>query len=197
MSPQLSCGDTCQIWTWFIRSNTYFVKLKHVPNRKSINGSPSSPHLRPMLYNCCLFVPLLFVCTFVVCTLLFFVPLLFVCTLIFVYTFVVSSLYVVVMLSPILYYILDNIITRTEYFMTSLSMFCHELIQKLPATKYLKCHHDMDECVQIYIHMLQYKIDFSHLYFKAYNSKHNKKHNKHNKKLWNSQNYFQLEYMLA
>ena len=88
-----------------------------------------------MLDLCCTIVVCLYLCCLYLCCFLYLYCLS--VLLMFVYTFVVSSLYVVVMLSPILYYILDNIISRTEYFMTSLSMFYHELIQKLPATKYL------------------------------------------------------------
>ena len=29
VSPQLSCGDTCQIWMWFRESNRYFCKIKN------------------------------------------------------------------------------------------------------------------------------------------------------------------------
>ena len=27
MSPQLSCGDICQMWMWFEESNMYFCKI--------------------------------------------------------------------------------------------------------------------------------------------------------------------------
>ena len=29
VSPQLSCGDTCQIWTWFKESSNYFCKIEN------------------------------------------------------------------------------------------------------------------------------------------------------------------------
>ena len=29
VSPQLSCGDTCQIWMWFRESNRYFCKIEN------------------------------------------------------------------------------------------------------------------------------------------------------------------------
>ena len=29
ISPQLSCGDTCQIWMWFKESNSYFCKVEN------------------------------------------------------------------------------------------------------------------------------------------------------------------------
>ena len=29
VSPQLSCGDTCQIWTWFKKSNIYFCIIEN------------------------------------------------------------------------------------------------------------------------------------------------------------------------
>ena len=33
VSPQLSCGDTCQLWMWFEEFNKYFCKIKNFPNR--------------------------------------------------------------------------------------------------------------------------------------------------------------------
>ena len=32
VSPQLSCGDTCQIWMWFGESNRYFCKIENFAN---------------------------------------------------------------------------------------------------------------------------------------------------------------------
>ena len=35
MSPQLSCGDTCQIWTWYSQANLSFDDAEN----EEINGS--------------------------------------------------------------------------------------------------------------------------------------------------------------
>ena len=43
MSPQLSCGGTCQIWMWFKESDS--CKTKNFPNGKISERSFSSPPL--------------------------------------------------------------------------------------------------------------------------------------------------------
>ena len=45
MSPQLSCGDTCQIWMWFKEFNRYFCKIGNfacgeINERNFSNPSP-------------------------------------------------------------------------------------------------------------------------------------------------------------
>ena len=52
VSPQLSCGDTCQIWMWFEESNTYFCKIENFAcveiNVRSFKPPPlSSDRMRP------------------------------------------------------------------------------------------------------------------------------------------------------
>ena len=37
VSLKLSCGGTCQARIWFQESNTYFHKIRHIPNEKLIN----------------------------------------------------------------------------------------------------------------------------------------------------------------
>ena len=49
VSPQLSCGDTCQIWMWF-KSNSYFCKIENfaygeINERSFSNPQPWSEHL--------------------------------------------------------------------------------------------------------------------------------------------------------
>ena len=44
MSPQLSCGDICQIWMWFKNSNMCFCKIENVPNGKYNKWTLSNPH---------------------------------------------------------------------------------------------------------------------------------------------------------
>ena len=80
--------------------------------------------------------------------------------------------------------------------MTYLSMFYHE-IQKLSTINYFKYRHDMDECIQIYIQMLQYEFGTNMYQFcfvilsvcwflsLSYNT------------FLNSSDYVQLKYMLA
>ena len=46
VSPQLSCGDTCQIWMWFRESNRYFCKIKNFAYGKISERSFSKPHPR-------------------------------------------------------------------------------------------------------------------------------------------------------
>ena len=43
VSPQLSCGDTCQIWTWLKEFNEYFCKIKIVLTEKLANGALVTP----------------------------------------------------------------------------------------------------------------------------------------------------------
>ena len=44
VSPQLSCGDTCQIWTWFKGSNSYFCKIENFAYGEINERSFSNPH---------------------------------------------------------------------------------------------------------------------------------------------------------
>ena len=44
VSPQLSCGDTCQIWKWFKESNRYFWKIENFANGEINERSFSNPH---------------------------------------------------------------------------------------------------------------------------------------------------------
>ena len=44
VSPQLSCGDTCQIWMWFRESNRYFCKLENFAYGEISERSFSNPH---------------------------------------------------------------------------------------------------------------------------------------------------------
>ena len=44
VSPQLSCGDTWQIWTWLKVFNLYFCYIKIHRNRKITERSFSNPH---------------------------------------------------------------------------------------------------------------------------------------------------------
>ena len=44
VSPQLSCGDTCQIWKWFKESNRYFCKIENFANGEINERSFSNPH---------------------------------------------------------------------------------------------------------------------------------------------------------
>ena len=47
VSPQLSCGDTCQIWMWFEESNMYFCKIKNFAYGEINERSFSNPHPMP------------------------------------------------------------------------------------------------------------------------------------------------------
>ena len=49
MSPQLSRGDTCQIWIWFKEYDKYFWNIENIHN-KEIHGSCSNPHPRSTVY---------------------------------------------------------------------------------------------------------------------------------------------------
>ena len=46
VSPQLSCGDTCQIWTWFKVSNLLFWETEICRNGEINGRSFSNPHPR-------------------------------------------------------------------------------------------------------------------------------------------------------
>ena len=47
VSPQLSCGDTWQIWTWLKVSDLYFCKIKISRNGEINERSFSNPHPWP------------------------------------------------------------------------------------------------------------------------------------------------------
>ena len=42
--PQLSCGDTCQIWMWFRESNRYFRNIENFAYGEISERSFSNPH---------------------------------------------------------------------------------------------------------------------------------------------------------
>ena len=44
VSPQLSCGDTCQIWMWFDESNMYFCETENFAYGEINERSFSNPH---------------------------------------------------------------------------------------------------------------------------------------------------------
>ena len=44
VSPQLSCGDTCQIWMWFKESNKHFCKIEYFAYGEINERSFSNPH---------------------------------------------------------------------------------------------------------------------------------------------------------
>ena len=44
--PQLSCGDTCQIWMWFRESNRYFRNIENFAYGEISERSFSNPHPR-------------------------------------------------------------------------------------------------------------------------------------------------------
>ena len=46
VSPQLSCGDTCQIWMWFEESNMYFCEIENFAYGEINERSFSNPHPR-------------------------------------------------------------------------------------------------------------------------------------------------------
>ena len=53
VSPQLGCGDTCQIWMWFEESDTYFCHIENfaygeINERNFSNPHPSSVIRLPM-----------------------------------------------------------------------------------------------------------------------------------------------------
>ena len=39
VSPQLSCGDTCQIWMWYSIANMYFANAE----KRETNGTKVTP----------------------------------------------------------------------------------------------------------------------------------------------------------
>ena len=45
VSPQLSCGDTCQIWMWFKESNRYFCKIDNIVHRETHERNLSNHNL--------------------------------------------------------------------------------------------------------------------------------------------------------
>ena len=51
VSPQLSCGDTCQIWKWFKESNRYFWKIENFANGEINERSFSNPHPRTISFR--------------------------------------------------------------------------------------------------------------------------------------------------
>ena len=51
VSPQLSCGDTCQIWMWFRESNKYFCKIENFAYGEINEGSFSNPHPRFCIWS--------------------------------------------------------------------------------------------------------------------------------------------------
>ena len=56
VSPQLSCGDTCQIWMWFEESNMCFCQVENFAYGEINERSFSNPHPRDvrMYVTCCL-----------------------------------------------------------------------------------------------------------------------------------------------
>ena len=44
VSPQLSCGDTCQIWMWFEKSNMYLCRIENFAYGEINERSFSNPH---------------------------------------------------------------------------------------------------------------------------------------------------------
>ena len=44
VSPQLSCGDTCQIWLWFRESSRYFCRIENCAYGEISERSFSNPH---------------------------------------------------------------------------------------------------------------------------------------------------------
>ena len=46
VSPQLSCGDICQIWMWFEESNMYFSHIENFVYGEINERSFSNPHPR-------------------------------------------------------------------------------------------------------------------------------------------------------
>ena len=47
VSPQPSCGDTCEIWMWFRESNRYFCKIENFAYGEISERSFSNPHPWP------------------------------------------------------------------------------------------------------------------------------------------------------
>ena len=44
VSPQLSCGDICQIWMWYKEYNRYFGRIKNLAYGEINERSFSNPH---------------------------------------------------------------------------------------------------------------------------------------------------------
>ena len=44
MLPQLSCGETCQIWMWFKECNRYFCKIENFPDGEIDKQTFSNPY---------------------------------------------------------------------------------------------------------------------------------------------------------
>ena len=51
VSPQLSCGDSCQLWMWFWESNRYFCKIENFAYGEISERSFSNSHPRPLWSN--------------------------------------------------------------------------------------------------------------------------------------------------
>ena len=51
---QLSCGDTCQIWMWFIECNRYFCKIEKFTFGETNERSFNNPHRWPTAVLICL-----------------------------------------------------------------------------------------------------------------------------------------------
>ena len=49
VSPQVSCGDTCQIWMWFDESNMYFCETENFAYGEINEPSLSTPHPWPVV----------------------------------------------------------------------------------------------------------------------------------------------------
>ena len=49
VSPQLSCGDTCQIWMWSKEYNRYFCKIENFACGEISERSFSNPHTWPFI----------------------------------------------------------------------------------------------------------------------------------------------------
>ena len=67
VSPQLSCGDTCQIWMWFRESSRYFCKIENFAYGEISEQSFSNPHpWSPSVQQCYILYLMPFTpCTFV------------------------------------------------------------------------------------------------------------------------------------
>ena len=51
VSPQLSCGGTCQIYTWFKESKRYFCQIENSACGEISKRSFSNPHPRPLFQH--------------------------------------------------------------------------------------------------------------------------------------------------
>ena len=53
LSPQLSCGDTWQIWMWYFKVTTVFISLENAKNNRTeeIGSVTSHPGLNLMIYT--------------------------------------------------------------------------------------------------------------------------------------------------